>query len=129
MLVLTRKSNEQILIGDDVKITVLRLKGNTVRIGIEAPRERKIIRGELELRSEQAPVETPEAAEMHEGGGPQISPREEAFAHPVAAKKSHPQRNRLDEASKPQVFVGTVRANGEDATLQRAPLADFVAAV
>lgn len=47
MLVLTRKLQEQIRIGDNVTITVLRVKGNTVRIGIEAPRETRVVRGEL----------------------------------------------------------------------------------
>lgn len=48
MLVLTRKLNEQIRIGDDVTITVIRVKGNTIRLGIEAPRETRVVRGELE---------------------------------------------------------------------------------
>jgi len=47
MLVLTRKRDEQIRIGKDVTITIVRLAGNTVRIGIEAPREVRIRRGEL----------------------------------------------------------------------------------
>ncbi|MBN1589540.1 MAG: carbon storage regulator [Pirellulales bacterium] len=49
MLVLTRKLNEQIHIGRDVTITIVRLAGNTVRIGIEAPREVPIRRAELPL--------------------------------------------------------------------------------
>lgn len=48
MLVLTRKLDEAIQIGDNIKITVLRVKGNTVRIGIEAPKHIKVIRDELE---------------------------------------------------------------------------------
>ena len=47
MLVLTRKLKESIRIGDAITITVLRVKGNTVRIGIEAPREVPVVRGEL----------------------------------------------------------------------------------
>jgi carbon storage regulator CsrA len=47
MLVLTRKQQEQIHIGDDVTITILKIKGRAVRLGIEAPRELKVIRGEL----------------------------------------------------------------------------------
>ncbi len=53
MLVLSRKQQQEIVIGDNVKITVLKVKGNTVRLGIEAPRDVKVIRGEL-------PRETPE---------------------------------------------------------------------
>jgi len=47
MLVLSRKSNETIIIGDDIEIRVLEIKGETVRIGIEAPKSIDILRGEL----------------------------------------------------------------------------------
>ncbi|MFZ3416488.1 carbon storage regulator CsrA [Arthrobacter sp. 3Tela_A] len=47
MLVLTRKSGEQILIGDDIVITVLDSRGDGVRIGIDAPRGVKIQRSEV----------------------------------------------------------------------------------
>jgi len=53
MLVLTRREGEQIVIGGDVKITVVQVKGGTVRIGIEAPREIPISRVEPEKKSEQ----------------------------------------------------------------------------
>lgn len=52
MLVLSRKLQEQIQIGDEITITVLRVKGNAVRIGIEAPRSVKVIRGELPVNRE-----------------------------------------------------------------------------
>jgi carbon storage regulator len=47
MLVLSRKKNEAIVIGDNVRIKVLKVSGNTVRIGIQAPREVEVVRGEL----------------------------------------------------------------------------------
>ena len=47
MLVLTRKLQEKIRIGDQVTITVLRMKGKAVRLGIEAPANVTVIRGEL----------------------------------------------------------------------------------
>jgi carbon storage regulator len=47
MLVLTRKIGEGIIIGDDIKITVVELKGGGVRIGIDAPRELKVHRQEV----------------------------------------------------------------------------------
>lgn len=37
MLVLARKTNEKIIIGDDIEITVLSIRGNTVRLAIDAP--------------------------------------------------------------------------------------------
>ena len=49
MLVLSRKEGEQLLIGDDIVLTVNRINGNRVAIGIEAPRNVRIIRGELDL--------------------------------------------------------------------------------
>ena len=47
MLVLTRKLQEKIRIGDDITITVLKLKGKSVRLGIEAPSDVPVVRGEL----------------------------------------------------------------------------------
>lgn len=47
MLVLSRKLQQQIKIGDQITVTILRVKGNTVRIGVEAPREVRVVRGEL----------------------------------------------------------------------------------
>ena len=52
MLVLTRKMNETIQIGDQIQLTVLRIKGNTVRIGIEAPADVRVRRGEIPPKSE-----------------------------------------------------------------------------
>lgn len=49
MLVLSRKENETIKIGDDIEIRILEVNGDTVRIGIEAPKTVEILRGELIL--------------------------------------------------------------------------------
>ena len=51
MLVLSRKQDQEVLIGDQIRITVLKTRGNTVRLGIEAPRDIKVVRGELEAES------------------------------------------------------------------------------
>ena len=48
MLVLSRKEGEQLLIGDNVVLTINRIAGNRVAIGIEAPKEVPIVRGELD---------------------------------------------------------------------------------
>ena len=50
MLVLSRKRTEQILIGSAIRITVVKLEGNQVRLGIEAPFTLPIVRGELLAR-------------------------------------------------------------------------------
>jgi len=47
MLVLSRKPGERILIGDNVAITVVRIGPNSVRLGIDAPRDMNIVREEL----------------------------------------------------------------------------------
>lgn len=50
MLILTRKSDEAIRIGKDVKITVVEIRGNQVRLGIEAPGEIPVYREEIYLK-------------------------------------------------------------------------------
>jgi carbon storage regulator len=50
MLVLTRRIGESIKVNEDIKITVIDIKGKNVRIGIEAPKETKIYREEVFLR-------------------------------------------------------------------------------
>jgi carbon storage regulator CsrA len=47
MLVLTRKHQEKIRIGDNITITILKTKGKAVRVGIEAPADISVVRGEL----------------------------------------------------------------------------------
>jgi carbon storage regulator len=64
MLVLSRKTGERIMIGDQVTITVVRIGPNNVRIGIEAPRDMNIVREELVPPAEGTPaaVKAPETA-------------------------------------------------------------------
>ena len=47
MLVLTRKSNESIMIGDDIEISILAISGEKARIGIQAPRSVPVFRKEV----------------------------------------------------------------------------------
>jgi carbon storage regulator len=47
MLVLTRKQNEGILIGNDIVITVINIEGDKIRLGIDAPKNVRVIREEL----------------------------------------------------------------------------------
>ena len=55
MLVLTRKSNQSIMIGDEIEVSVLSIMGEKVRIGIQAPRDIPVFRKEvyLEIQQEQ----------------------------------------------------------------------------
>lgn len=52
MLVLTRKPNQQIRIGNDIVVTVVKVRGNTIRLGIEAPQDVRVMRSELEPQSD-----------------------------------------------------------------------------
>jgi carbon storage regulator len=52
MLVLSRKVGERVWIGDNIAVTIVKVSGNGVRIGIEAPAEMPVIREELKLRLE-----------------------------------------------------------------------------
>jgi carbon storage regulator len=63
MLVLTRKSNQSIMIGDDIEVSVLSIMGEKVRIGIQAPRHIPVFRKEvyLEIQQERQGL-APEAA-------------------------------------------------------------------
>ncbi|MEZ6092861.1 MAG: carbon storage regulator [Pirellulaceae bacterium] len=56
MLVLSRKTQQEVIIGENVRITVLQIKGNTVRLGIEAPRDIRVVRGELPAVDDEAGV-------------------------------------------------------------------------
>ncbi|MBX6314030.1 MAG: carbon storage regulator [Isosphaeraceae bacterium] len=56
MLVLTRKLMEKLYIGDEICITVVRLEGGQVRLGIDAPREVPVVRAELRPQPTQAPA-------------------------------------------------------------------------
>ena len=63
MLVLTRKLLEKLYIGDDICVTVVRLEGGQVRLGIEAPRQISVLRGELRPHTDdQADSPAPEKA-------------------------------------------------------------------
>ncbi len=55
MLVLTRKGNQSIMIGDDIEVSVLAIMGEKVRIGIQAPRDVPVFRKEVyvEIQQEQ----------------------------------------------------------------------------
>ena len=52
MLVITRRPNQSLHIGRDVTVTVIQVKGNDVRIAIDAPRHVRVLRGEILHRGE-----------------------------------------------------------------------------
>lgn len=62
MLVLSRRVGQQIQIGDHIVVTVLRLQGNTVRLGIQATDETQILRRELDIPVGPQDAKAPAAA-------------------------------------------------------------------
>jgi carbon storage regulator len=60
MLVLSRKKNETIVIGDEITVTVVDIRGGIVRLGIDAPTDVGIVRGELKpIQPEDKPSTAP----------------------------------------------------------------------
>ena len=55
MLVLSRKKNESIIINGNIRVTVVGIRGNHVRVGIEAPGSVPIVREELQMRESLEP--------------------------------------------------------------------------
>ena len=114
MLVLTRKIDEQIKIGDDITITVIKLRNNQIRLGIDAPREVRVLRAELEEKEtsqstasveHKAPVESTRStpglnSESLRSQSPQSRIRNEVIDGLVSADemiaKALPEANQLD---------------------------------
>ena len=57
MLVLSRKKNQSIVIDGGIEIQVLQVKGGTVKIGVSAPNDVRIVRGELDMYSDMIPMQ------------------------------------------------------------------------
>lgn len=66
MLVLSRKINEKILIGDNIEITIVSVSGDNVRIGIEAPKNVKILRSEVYEEMERQNIEAVSAVKLQD---------------------------------------------------------------
>jgi carbon storage regulator len=66
MLALSRKINESIIIGNDIELTILEVKGDQVKIGINAPKSIPIYRKEIYLQIKESNKEAAEAAAPEE---------------------------------------------------------------
>jgi carbon storage regulator CsrA len=80
MLVLTRKTQQQIQIGNNITITIVRVTGQSVRVGIEAPQEVRVIRGELSDK----PAKASQPASTDSSASDASAPK--AHAAPLAAR-------------------------------------------
>jgi carbon storage regulator len=69
MLILTRKPGESVYIGDDIKITIVEIKGHQIRVGVDAPREMRIYREEIYLQILEENKQAAEAAKSSDGPG------------------------------------------------------------
>jgi carbon storage regulator len=74
LLVLTRKSNQSIMIGDDIEVSVLSIMGEKVRIGIQAPRDIPVFRREVYLEIQQENVAAGASARAGFGGPSRLLP-------------------------------------------------------
>ena len=95
MLVLSRKTDQTIKIGDQITVTVVRLDSGRVRIGIDAPDEMKILRGEVLAKA----LDTAHAEAVNEAWQP--GEREMPFAHPqvsLAERRRKRERERESRA-------------------------------
>jgi carbon storage regulator CsrA len=109
MLVLTRKYQEKIRIGNDITITVLRTKGKAVRLGIEAPANVPVIRGELKFEDELAAATVADDASVPAGTG--SGRRSESFAEPTWTTKRLPREGDSRSRVRPAAEVGHRRVS------------------
>jgi len=83
MLILTRRVGETVVIGDDVDVTVLGVKGNQVRLGVKAPREVSVHREEIYKR-----IKAEERAKEGNGSGRTHNGHNGHHGHHAAANES-----------------------------------------
>jgi carbon storage regulator len=73
MLVLTRKTNQSIMIGDEVEVSVLAVSRDKIRLGISAPREVPVFRKEVYLSIQEERMSAQEAAANPNGSARRVS--------------------------------------------------------
>jgi carbon storage regulator CsrA len=108
MLVLTRKYQEKIRIGDNITITILRTKGKAVRLGIEAPADVPVIRGELSF---EGACDSEVDGAVAEHASPKRSTSHFDAAPVWAADPPRHSKLRSRDSQKPQVTLNRVSRN------------------
>lgn len=102
MLVLTRKAQQTIRVGENITITILRVKGQSVRVGIEAPRDIHVVRGELPPKGEEATSETEILETIEITTTPEVSTKTVRQDRGVESPKRPQLGQNLRANSKPQ---------------------------
>lgn len=117
MLVLSRKTRQQIRIGDDITVTILVVKGQVVRVGIEAPRDVRVLRAELPVFDEPM-VPEPKAAPGKKKIVTTIDTTDSSADCPTEAPRAM-RRVRTDAASRTSPGLLELRRRGSLAGLTR----------
>jgi len=108
MLVLTRKYQEKIRIGNNITITVLRMKGKAVRLGIEAPSSVPVIRGELAFSGDgETTVEVEMLDEAVESSEEEVVSAGRTFGRAAGSTNQWPTQSRVESS-------GGVKARTEE---------------
>jgi len=110
MLILTRKPGESLYIGDNVKVTIVEIKGNQIRVGIDAPADLRIYREEIyrqileENKSAAEAVMAGSALDTLSGGWKGVAKDAQVGAKSPRSSKAQPMRPAA-QATQPPVFV------------------------
>ena len=91
MLILTRRVGETLVIGDDVTVTVLGVKGNQIRLGVNAPKEVAVHREEIYQRIQQ---------EKSEGKIPEEAVSEDTHRSPIVRSETKPGQSKLESSNR-----------------------------
>src|SRR5450759_2488542 len=89
MLILTRKIGESILVGDNIRIVVLEIRGRQIRLGIEAPADIVVLREEIVQRLADENLRA--ASFNYQGGQRAVNALPLSFAHPLAWPPPRPE--------------------------------------
>jgi carbon storage regulator CsrA len=87
MLVLSRKSGERIHIGEDIVVEIRRIAGNRVTLALRAPRDVRILRGELEAAAKA--FDEPEPSEVAEEAGENYRQARPVILSPIGLISTH----------------------------------------